>query len=883
MKWQIGVKSQAVDKNAHVVKYQGKSYYRLYKRGNTDDTGASNTVATSAIHAYYPPCRSLYGSISTNALSAYSAELGFKQLPVNGVVTVPSIEQWMQVEFEGKRHGDYAMIKFVKPGDYGGFFTKTIRLLNNNLLFDYLGPAEKLFTIGEPEETTFITDSGTYCIRYTGVDKIFVIQATPGVAYDPTLPTPTPSPTPTGPASERGPNGVDYFANASWPSSGTDSLLMWFDTSLYESLCSSAGIPINNSPINKWIDRSANGYELLGNLEQGVDAPQYQPKYIPVGHGINKGPSLRFEQRFRGQSSMLRYAEEGISNDYQATFIICDTPTTFTRGNPEQGLVTGATSQGGVLAANGNMFTVAPFRNHWNAIDINCPGAMCTRAATIYSDTYNGGDAGQYYVTGLPVPDNQPIIPKPNGVLYEGIRTNGLPAYVNGLSVGAHLSLTTGIEKAWIGNIGEIIILNKEPDQQLRQEIEGYLAWKWGLVEFLPIDHPWKNEPPYAQQPTPLPPTPEPTATPAVPEPTPLPPLEPVGVNVVTPQQLYDTLATRQGYATLWTGGMYEDDWKEVELAIQQATSNDTLLNLIKDSNKHMMDKLVSMSNLNTTQSWRTKGFDQLDVDCPGSGNTTLRHGYPDDYADNVRSRLMYCLASIKSGSAANRDKTLFNILNDDTWRLFTRSVMNPTEQDIAAVEHQLNTLLLINRPSYNYNHLDMDINMTALYSLPGDPTNPGPNMWKNLQGIEFDSRVTRYDIVLELMYDANTHLFWQKPVQIEDTTVEITVDLPGLNANQLGYTNTTDLRWKVNVEIGDQSARKAIFSSTMQELPVTLPEYISNNVNSIRIPSIDGCNYRITPYMGQWPGEDTNSIIQAANQGVLPKILCRVDREVIF
>lgn len=886
MKWQIGVKSKAVDKNAHVVTYEGKSYYRLYKQSDKDDTGTNNTVPTSAIHAYYPPCVNLHPTLSTVGLSAYSAELGFKPLPENGVVTVPAIEQWMQIEFLADSHGDYGMIKFEKPGNYGGFFTKTLRMFNNNIIFDYLGKAEKRFTLGEPDETTFVTDSGTYCLRYTGVDKIFVIQAAPGVSYMPTLPpgvTPTPTPTPTTPSA--GPTGIDYWPNASWPTSGTESLLMWFDTSQFQTLCSTDGVPVGNSPVDEWHDRSSNGYILLGNRDRGVPAPQYQPKYIPVGSGINKGPGIKFEQRFRGQSSMLRYYEEGVSNDYQATFVVTDTPSNFTRGNPEQGLITGATSLGGVKSAGGNMFTVAPFRNHWKAIDINCPGAMCTRASTIYSDTYNGGDGGQYYVTGLPVPDNHPIIPRPDGVIYEGIRTNGLPAYINGLCVGGHLSLVGGIEKAWTGRVGEIIILNEQPTDQLREEIEGYLAWKWGLVEFLPDGHPWKKEPPYKLEPTPLPPTPEPSQTPVpvTPAPTPVPSIEPVGVNVVTPQQFYDTLALRQGYSTLWTGGMYEDDWDDIKRNIQQLTSNDTLLDLITDGNMHIGNTLLSMESIDPYGKWHTVGYDQQDVDCPGSGNSTLRHGYSNEWENNTRSRLMYCLAAIESGNADTRDRTLFQLLDDETWRDFTRSAMSPTPERVAAVESQLNMLLNIIHPSYTYNHLDVEVPMTAIYALPADRTNPSPNTMNNLQGIEFDQRVTRFDIALELMYDENTHLFWQKPVQIGDTTIEINVDLPGLNSDLTGYTNTTDSRWKVNVEIGDRSAKRAVFSSVMQPLPVTTPKYISNNTHTIQLPSIDGCNFKITPYCGQWPGESSNAIIEASKTGSLPRLLCRVDREVVL
>jgi hypothetical protein len=45
------------------------------------------------------------------------------------------------------------------------------------------------------------------------------------------------------------------------------------------------------------------------------------------------------------------------------------------------------------------------------------------------------------------------------------------------------------------GKIGEIIMVSTI-DTVIRQKIEGYLAWKWGLVSNLPSDHPHKSFPP---------------------------------------------------------------------------------------------------------------------------------------------------------------------------------------------------------------------------------------------------------------------------------------------------------------------------------------------------------------------------------------------------
>jgi hypothetical protein len=47
------------------------------------------------------------------------------------------------------------------------------------------------------------------------------------------------------------------------------------------------------------------------------------------------------------------------------------------------------------------------------------------------------------------------------------------------------------------GGVGEVIIAH-DIDESTRQKLEGYLAWKWGLVGNLPSDHPYKNFAPVA-------------------------------------------------------------------------------------------------------------------------------------------------------------------------------------------------------------------------------------------------------------------------------------------------------------------------------------------------------------------------------------------------
>jgi hypothetical protein len=85
------------------------------------------------------------------------------------------------------------------------------------------------------------------------------------------------------------------------------------------------------------------------------------------------------------------------------------------------------------------------------------------------------------------------------------IYVNGILTSVNGTArqnVGSYGSLNNAILDwaisggAFLGNIGDVLTYAQPFDQTNRQNVEGYMAWKWGLQSQLPIDHPWKNLPP---------------------------------------------------------------------------------------------------------------------------------------------------------------------------------------------------------------------------------------------------------------------------------------------------------------------------------------------------------------------------------------------------
>lgn len=60
-----------------------------------------------------------------------------------------------------------------------------------------------------------------------------------------------------------------------------------------------------------------------------------------------------------------------------------------------------------------------------------------------------------------------------------------------------YFTLGAGLNNWWTDmTLGEFIFIRGPVGQSTRYKIDGYLAWKWGLVANLPADHPYKENPP---------------------------------------------------------------------------------------------------------------------------------------------------------------------------------------------------------------------------------------------------------------------------------------------------------------------------------------------------------------------------------------------------
>jgi hypothetical protein len=124
----------------------------------------------------------------------------------------------------------------------------------------------------------------------------------------------------------------------------------------------------------------------------------------------------------------------------------------------------------------------------------------------------HGGDAGLAYTSATYTIGNYRILELivnrtanmdyayQNGTLTRSFAITDTTNYtdtVNNMLIGAYNnSAGTGIQAGYYlsGNVAEIVAYKGvDMNDTNRQNIEGYLAWKWGIQTFLPAAHPYRN------------------------------------------------------------------------------------------------------------------------------------------------------------------------------------------------------------------------------------------------------------------------------------------------------------------------------------------------------------------------------------------------------
>ncbi|MFM6314022.1 MAG: hypothetical protein ACKPFK_14530 [Dolichospermum sp.] len=248
-------------------------------------------------------------------------------------------------------------------------------------------------------------------------------------------------------------------------------------TALWLDAADASTIILNGSTVSQWRDKSGNGR----NATQATAAAQ--PTYNSTG--LNSRPTLSFDgttdtMTFPG-SNVFGYALKFGTDSFAVHAVVSPTAVNgnyqfFGARGFDTGWMAGFTppSSPGIKMYNSE--------ERWVPYPVN--SITATTEAQIFGATAPRGQSGQYFKDGNLLQTTTSVV---------GSQTMDNPVFVR---LGSYTDNTGNAFGFFPGGISEIILTSGVLSTTVRQFIEGYLAWKWGLTANLPDNHPFKFNPP---------------------------------------------------------------------------------------------------------------------------------------------------------------------------------------------------------------------------------------------------------------------------------------------------------------------------------------------------------------------------------------------------
>jgi hypothetical protein len=249
-------------------------------------------------------------------------------------------------------------------------------------------------------------------------------------------------------------------------------------TSLWLDASDSLTVTLSGSEVTQWNDKSGNGL----NCSQATSAN----RPIIASAAQNSLNTIRFvASDYLSASSNITLttaftvfivAKNRIRKDYNGLFRI------------------GASA----LPAN----DVSNLEIYWQAGSSNSGNIVTTgnRNINFKGDQTNNAipDVNNYYIHSSEASGTNLATRYQNGIVQASSQTFGggvvVPSAANPYHVGIGYPASGNAAAAALdGDICEIVVLNTVASTTTRQQVEGYLAHKWGLTSNLPIDHPYKS------------------------------------------------------------------------------------------------------------------------------------------------------------------------------------------------------------------------------------------------------------------------------------------------------------------------------------------------------------------------------------------------------
>jgi len=266
----------------------------------------------------------------------------------------------------------------------------------------------------------------------------------------------------------RGIGAAGLAGIAGWTPALLSDLSLWLDAA------DTSTITLNGSNVSQWSDKS-------GNAKHAVQTTaSLQPEYLATG--FNGKPTLKFDAT--DDVFFITGTSADASNDFfiGAAFNFVTTAGAWLMIAGFRSAV--ATPGGGhpILQRMEGFSRIGYHHTDIAAIGVDVAVTTFTgnKIATLGRTGGTAGNGGTATVT---------VTGASGNYRSTGTQTWESTATTNFQIAGRQQALTAFSEK----NISEIILCNRNLTTLERQQYEGYLAWKWGLVADLPADHPYKN------------------------------------------------------------------------------------------------------------------------------------------------------------------------------------------------------------------------------------------------------------------------------------------------------------------------------------------------------------------------------------------------------
>ena len=235
------------------------------------------------------------------------------------------------------------------------------------------------------------------------------------------------------------------------------STALWLDAADTSTIIQSSNL------VSQWSDKS-------GNARHGTQAGAARPTYNATG--LNAKPTLIFD----GSTTDLVLASvSALTSVNQSFVIIAQRNNAAGRTEISFGIGNKTTSDG---IADIPRWTDNVMYSQVGYVS-NRPSPTSVITNSPYINCVTGGSIQLSYTNGI--------------LLGTGTAQSSSPFSVaDGGYIGSGRALSPS-NRYFAGNISELVIIPSVVTNDIRQKLEGYLAWKWGLTANLPSNHPYKT------------------------------------------------------------------------------------------------------------------------------------------------------------------------------------------------------------------------------------------------------------------------------------------------------------------------------------------------------------------------------------------------------